>query len=93
MYFIYVLQSLKDRKLYVGYTTDLNQRIEKHNSGSVSSTKGRRPFKLIFFEGYQDKGDALRRESYLKTNEGKKMLRRMLRNYFATQTRVDASPA
>jgi putative endonuclease len=75
---------MKDNKLYTGYTTNLQQRIEHHNSGSVPSTKERRPFRLIFFEGYTDKGDALRRESYLKTNEGKKMLRRMLRNHFAS---------
>jgi len=79
---VYVLHSMKDSKLYIGYTTDLQQRIEHHNSGSVPSTKERRPLHLIFCKGYCDKGDALRRESYLKTNEGKKMLKKMLRNYF-----------
>jgi len=80
MYFVYVLQSTTDRKLYVGYTLNLEQRIQAHNQGDVASTKNRRPLKLIFYEYYTNKGDALRREQYLKTTVGKRVLKFMLKN-------------
>lgn len=80
MYFVYVLKSAKDQQLYIGFTVDVKRRIQKHNSGSVPSTKHRRPLELIFFEGYKIKGDALRREKYFKTTAGKRALKIMLKN-------------
>lgn len=81
MYYVYVLQSEKDGKFYVGYTADLKKRFEEHNKGYVSSTKDRRPFKLIYFEGSFEKKDALKREKYLKTYHGKAFIRRRLKSY------------
>ena len=78
MYYGYILNSLKDNKLYTGYTTDLRKRFQEHNNGYVASTKPRRPFKLIFYEAYISKKDAKRREKYLKTDKGKSTLRMML---------------
>ncbi len=66
MYYLYVLQSQKDKKLYMGYTANLEQRIKDHQSGSVSSTKLRRPFDLVYIEGYKSEKDALHREKNLK---------------------------
>ncbi|MFQ6084212.1 MAG: GIY-YIG nuclease family protein, partial [Candidatus Aminicenantia bacterium] len=43
MYYVYVLQSLVDKKFYVAYTPDLKRRIEKHNRGLVPATKERKP--------------------------------------------------
>ncbi|MFA6100494.1 MAG: GIY-YIG nuclease family protein [Patescibacteria group bacterium] len=82
MYYAYVLRSLHDHKLYIGYTDNLTRRYEQHQKGLVTSTKCRLPVKLIFYEAYQNKYDALRRESYLKTDKGKKTLQVMLREYF-----------
>ena len=65
-YYVYVLKSKKDGKLYIGFTTDLEARIQKHNDGEVFSTKGRRPFELIYYEGYKSLVDARRREKNLK---------------------------
>jgi putative endonuclease len=50
-YFTYVLRSLADFNFYVGFTSDLMQRFEAHNTGKVPSTKNRRLFELIYFEG------------------------------------------
>ena len=80
MYYVYVLRSDRDSQLYVGFTENLEQRVSRHNSGDVLSTRSRRPLQLIFFEGYYDKGDAIRRERYLKTGPGKRMLKLMIRN-------------
>lgn len=79
-YYVYVLKSLKDNKMYIGSTTDLNRRLKEHNYGKNKSTRNRRPLQLIFFEGFLDKGSALRRESYFKTNKGKPTLKIMLKN-------------
>ena len=49
-YYVYVLISEKDGKLYKGCTQHLKLRIERHNNGEVPSTKDRRPLKLIYFE-------------------------------------------
>ena len=49
MYFVYVLQSQIDKKFYTGYTRNLNERIKQHNNGVVSSTKDRRPLRLVYY--------------------------------------------
>ena len=67
MYYVYVLQSEKDNKFYVGFTKDLKLRVEQHNKGQVESTKDRRPLKLIYYEACLSQKDATRREKYLKT--------------------------
>ena len=80
-YFIYVLKSLVDFKFYTGFTSDLMQRFEAHNSGQVQSTKHRRPFELIYFEGCCSIEDAIHREKYLKTFYGKMFLKNRLKSY------------
>lgn len=77
-YYVYVL-SMTDGKLYVGYTSDLYKHISEHSSGLVTSTKPRLPLKLIFYEAYRNKYDALRREKYLKSSKGKTTLKTMLK--------------
>lgn len=79
MYYTYVLRSVKDRKLYIGYTTDLRRRFAEHQQGRNDSTRNRRPFELLFYEAFKDERDAKRRESYFKTDKGKSTLRQMLR--------------
>ena len=81
MYYTYVLLSLKDRRFYTGYTSDLRKRLGEHNKGETKSTMTRRPLTLIHFEGCLDKRDAMRREKYLKSGNGKIYLKNRLRNY------------
>ncbi|MBU0707686.1 GIY-YIG nuclease family protein [Patescibacteria group bacterium] len=66
MYYLYLLKSRKDGKLYIGYTNNLNRRLKQHNSGEVFSTKGRCPFVIIYYEAYASKKDAMKREKNLK---------------------------
>ena len=79
MFIVYVIRSSLNRKLYVGFTEDFKQRLIAHNNGDVISTKAHRPWQAIFLECYIDKGDALRREKYLKTTVGKRALKFMLK--------------
>ena len=80
MYYTYVLQSLKDKKLYIGYSANLRQRLEQHKIGGSISTKKRLPFQCVFYKAFLSKEDAKRREGYFKTTKGKKALKIMLKN-------------
>ncbi len=66
MYYLYVLKSKKDQKLYFGYTKNLKNRFKEHQNGLVISTKSRRPFELIYYESYKSEFDAMRREYNIK---------------------------
>lgn len=82
-YFVYVLQNSNDKSLYVGFTKNLNQRIRDHNSGKGSrTTKIKKYWKLVYFEGYRDKRDALGREKFLKGGSGRKYLKKQLCYYW-----------
>jgi len=85
MQYVYVLLSLKDSRLYTGYTEDLKQRIAAHTLGKVSTTKNRRPMKLVYYEACLEQADALHRERYLKTTWGKRYLRNRLKSYFSIE--------
>ena len=81
-YYVYVLKSKLDNKMYTGYTKDLKLRFEEHNRGRVPSTRDRRPFELMYFEGCLDQQDATHREKYLKSYKGKMFLHNRLKSYF-----------
>ncbi len=66
MHYLYVIKSRKDNEMYIGYTNNLERRMQNHNSGSVYSTKLRKPFSLIYYEAYSSEKDARKRESNLK---------------------------
>lgn len=81
MFYVYMLKSLKDRSLYIGFTPDLRMRMEKHNQGLVTSTKNLRPLELIYYEAYKHKHDAIIREKRLKQfAKGYASLKGRLRN-------------
>lgn len=66
MYYVYLLRSIKTKKLYIGYTPDLKRRIEVHNKGKVKSTKHDIPWELVYCETYKDQMKAREREKKLK---------------------------
>lgn len=78
-FYTYVLKSLKDNNLYIGWTNDLKHRFLKHNTGEVLSTKNRCPFKLIYFEACLNKEKAIEREKALKSGFGRAYLKRRLK--------------
>ncbi|MDD5081150.1 MAG: GIY-YIG nuclease family protein [Candidatus Omnitrophica bacterium] len=79
MNIVYVLKSLHDGKLYIGSTRKTGvARLKVHNSGSVRSTKGRRPFELIYTERFGSYTDARKRENYFKTSIGRAELKRLM---------------
>ena len=78
MYYTYVLRSEIDNKLYVGWTENVQRRVEEHNAGLVQSTKHRIPLSLIYFEACHNKSDAIAREKQLKTGFGRAYLKRRI---------------
>jgi putative endonuclease len=77
-FYVYVLQSLKDGKTYVGETNNLERRLAEHNAGRVPSTKFRRPLKVLFTEQFKTSKQAKDRELWWKSSTG----RRKLKKYF-----------
>lgn len=81
MFYVYVLKSLKDHLLYIGFTSfHPNKRLIEHNKGDTISTNPRRPFMLLYYEAHTSEEDARRREKYFKTDKGKSSIKQMVRN-------------
>jgi len=69
MYYVYILK-LSDNSLYVGYSSNLRQRVKEHNYGSVESTKNLKPVKLIYYSAFSTQKKATDFEKYLKSSSG-----------------------
>jgi len=80
-YFVYILYSQKDHKLYIGCTSNLESRIKKHNSGGVAATKERKPLVVIYSEKFEDKVEAFNRERFLKSLWSGRLKRKILKEY------------
>ncbi len=79
MFYVYVLEN-KQGEHYIGFTTDLRKRLTEHNDGKNFSTK-RRVWHCIYYEANLEASDARRREKYFKTNQGRRLLKRRLKDY------------
>jgi len=77
-YFVYILESEIDGRLYKGQTSDIEKRLTEHNSGKSKSTKGYKPWKLVYFETFETRDEALLREKYFKTGSGREFLKDLL---------------
>ncbi len=66
MTYTYIVRC-KDNSLYTGYTTDIKNRVNNHNNGKGAKyTKGRRPVELVYFETFESKSEALKKEIAIK---------------------------
>lgn len=77
-FYVYTLISLKDKRFYTGFSTDLKDRLSRHARGEVKSTAGRRPLKLIHYEYFINEDNARAREVFLKSGFGRDQLRKSL---------------
>jgi putative endonuclease len=74
MFYVYVLHSLEDHVLYIGFSTNLKKRIGEREHGASFATKYRVPWKLIYYEAYINRHDAEGRERYLKSGSGRRLV-------------------
>lgn len=80
MYFVYILISLKDGFIYIGYTSNLRIRYVNHQKGKVPTTRYRLPVKLVYYEAYLSKKDATKREYFLKSGRGREYIKKLIVN-------------
>ena len=76
MFFVYYLKNFKNDDIYIGSTENLENRIRLHNSGRVRSTKFYKPWRLLDFEVYNSRSEAVKREMFLKTGQQKELLKK-----------------
>ena len=92
MFYTYVLKSIKNNKRYVGQTSkDVFERLREHNTGSNKWTRANRPFMVVHFERYSNKVEAIRRERFLKSGQGRKWLDEKF-NIFRGSSMVERLP-
>ena len=75
MYFVYAIKSIKDERIHVGFSSNLQRRLSDHNHGHVFSTKGYCPWRLIYKEQIINRKEARIREKFLKSGIGKEYLK------------------
>lgn len=75
MFYVYFLKNFKNDDLYVGSTEDLERRLHMHNLGKVKSTRFYRPWKLVDYEEYETRSEAVRMEKFFKTGQQKELLK------------------
>lgn len=80
-FYVYILESEKSKVFYVGYTNNLQKRIEEHNNGENISTKNDIPWRIIYCEACLNEKDARRREKYLKTSQGARLIKLRVKEY------------
>ncbi len=78
MFFVYVLRSLTTGRHYVGFTPDPIQRLGQHDHGLTKSTKNRGPWELVHQEPFKTRSEAMRRERFLKSGQGREQLKGLL---------------
>jgi len=77
-FYVYILFSYKDSRLYIGFTSNLKKRLIEHANGKVEATKNRTPLKLVHYEYFIDRADAEARERFLKSGYGRKQFKEIL---------------
>ena len=75
MFYAYVIRSTNYDFLYKGHCEDLDVRLKQHNSGMTKSIRKYIPFKVVYFESFETRGEALEREKYFKTAAGRRYLK------------------
>jgi len=78
MFFVYILRSETSGRLYTGHTANLTQRMGQHEEGLTKSTKNRGPWSLVHCEQFGTRAEAMRRERFLKSGQGREQLRRII---------------
>jgi putative endonuclease len=78
MFHVYVLRNVRTGRLYTGFTSDLTQRIGQHNHGITKSTRNRGSWELVYQEEFATRAEAMRRERFLKSGQGREELKKLL---------------
>ena len=77
-YFVYIIQSLADSSFYIGYTSNIELRLKKHNNGLSRYTSKKLPWKLVYSESFNNKSEAIKRERFLKKQKNTDFYNRLI---------------
>lgn len=84
MYYVYILENKNDKSWYIGFTDNLKRRISEHQNGKGGrTTKLKKSWRCIYFEGYVNQNDAIGRERFLKSGAGRRYLKKQLFHYLS----------
>ena len=90
-YVVYIIENMTNKSWYIGFTTDLKQRIKDHNNKKSPYTKKLKgEWKLIYAELYLSKKDALGREKFLKSGSGRRLIKKQIVNYLENKRRLSS---
>ena len=78
MFYTYIIYSNSKNKFYIGYTHDLEKRLERHNSGLSRSTKSGIPWKHVYYESFKTKSEAILRENEIKSKKSRKYIEELI---------------
>jgi len=78
-YHVYVIKSVTHATRYIGSTDNVLKRLFEHNNGKCRYTSGRKPWKLAYQEKYDTRSEAMKREKFLKSGQGRKWLDEILK--------------
>ena len=81
MYTVYIIKSLKSKRYYIGHTNNINDRLKRHNSRRVKSTKPYLPWELIYSEKYKTRLEAYKREFEIKSYKSGIKFKKLLKIY------------
>ena len=74
-YYVYVIKSAIDGRLYKGMTEDIERRLKEHNFGNQKSTKAFLPWRVVFYKEFNSRKEAREYEKYLKSGSGREFLK------------------
>ena len=77
-YYVYLLESEKDGTYYIGYTKNMEDRLKKHNNSKTGYTSRKQPWKIVYFEEYGMKSEAIKRERFLKNQKNKSFYKALI---------------
>ena len=81
MFFTYILQSQKDLSFYIGFTSNLDQRLEQHNNATSGYTSTKKPWKMVYYEIFDLQSDARKRELAIKNKKSRKYIEYLIETW------------
>ncbi len=81
MFYTYIIKSIKFDSFYTGHSQDLNERLLKHNGSYSKSTKAKAPWKLVYFEEFETRSRAAKREIEIKNKKSRKYIEELLADF------------
>jgi putative endonuclease len=81
MFYTYILQSSKSGRYYIGHTSNMEERLDRHNSGKVTATKNKGPWVVVYFEMHETKTMANSRELYIKSMKSRAFIEKLISTF------------